>query len=111
MSFLGVLLDTIKRKVAILVQKVQRAFELILGMIKKKKVTVLEIQRLCGFLNFLGRSIVPRRAFTKRFYTYYKSTMKPLHHINVSRDMKEDMHVWLSFLNQPDVYRRPFINF
>ena len=37
--------------------------------------------------------------------------MKPHHHINVNREMKEDLLVWLTFLRDANVYCRPFIDF
>ena len=31
----------------------------------QRKITVLQLQKICGFLNFLGRAIIPGRAFTR----------------------------------------------
>ena len=39
------------------------------------------------------------------------SRKKPHHHINVTKDMKEDLCIWLRFLNEPSVYCRPFIDY
>ena len=64
--FLGLLIDTVKQCVCIPVEKVQKAVMLIDTIIQKKsgKTTLNQLQKVCGFLNFLGRCVIPRRAFT-----------------------------------------------
>ena len=59
LSFLGLLIDTVHQYMCIPVDKVQRAISLVDEMISCKKTTVLKLQRLCRFLNFLCRCIVP----------------------------------------------------
>ena len=54
LTFLGMLLDTIKQIVAIPEEKVLKGRVLITGILNKKKVTVHKLQSLCGFFNFLG---------------------------------------------------------
>ena len=88
LPFLGLLIDTVKQIIAIPVDKVQRAQVLITEILGSKKVTVLKLQKLCGFLNFLCKCIVPGRAFTRRLYSMIAPQLAPHHHINVSHDMK-----------------------
>ena len=45
-------------------------------MIDKSKVTVKDLQILCGYLNFLGKAIVPGRTFTRCMYTKYEGIVK-----------------------------------
>ena len=104
LSFLGLLIDTVKKIIAIPTEKVTRAKELILEIVNKRKTTVQRMQKLCGFLNFLCRCIVPGRAFTRRLYATYSPVMKPYHHINVNKETKQDLFTWLEFLETPDVY-------
>ena len=111
LTFLGLLIDTVKQIVAIPEEKVRRAKDLINEMLGSKKTTVYKLQKLCGFLNFLCKCIVPGRAFTRRFYTYYNNKMKPHHHISVTTQIRSDLSVWLSFINNPTIYCRPFIDF
>ena len=113
LSFLGFLIDTFRCFVSIPVDKIHRAVELIESILSKKskKVTVQELQKLTGFLNFLCNCIVPGRAFTRRLYTYFSSTMLPHHHVKVSAEMRADLTTWLIFLNEPTVYCRPFVDY
>ena len=111
--FLGFLKDVEKQVIAIPVDKVTRAIDLVISILhwKSKKCTVHEIQKLCGFLNHLCKCMVPGRAFTRRFYVYTAGNLLPHHHINVNREMKSDLNMWLSFLKDPSVYSRPFADF
>ena len=112
-TFLGMLLDSIRQIVAIPDEKVLKAKVLIGGILSKKKVTVHKLQSLCGFLNFLGRSVVPGRTFTRRLYAAYSNDnkLKSHHHIRVNGEMKLDLQTWLVFLEHPSVYCRKFIDF
>ena len=111
LSFLGLLIDTVRQLVCIPTDKVERAKLLINEVISAKKTTVQKLQKLCGFLNFLCKCIVPGRAFTRRLYSYFNSSMKPHHHINVNKQIKADLNVWNSFINSPEIYCRPFLDF
>ena len=78
---------------------------------KSNKVIVHDLQKLCGFLNFLGRAIVPGRAFTRRLYAYAQNPkLKSHHHVRLTGEMKSDLAMWLKFLRQPMVMSRPFID-
>ena len=64
MIFLGLLIDTYNHVVSIPVDKIEKAKEQIRKILMVHKTKMHNIQRLCGFLNFLCRYIVPGRAFT-----------------------------------------------
>ena len=112
--FLGLLIDTINQCVSIPVDKVLKAVSLIESIIGKesRKVTLNQLQKVCGFLNFLGRCVIPGRAFTRRLYYYTANDkLKPHHHIRVNAEMREDLAMWLQFLQHPAVFCRPFMDF
>ena len=116
--FLGLLIDCINKRIAIPMDKITKGRNMILLVIsleKKKKsrrkITVLQLQRICGFLNFLGRAIVPGRAFTRHLYTKISGKLKPHHHIRIDNEMLLDLKLWDSFLQQPSAYLRPFMDF
>ena len=101
--FLGLLLDT--------QNQVLSGLELIKEFIPKKKVQVHQVQKLCGVLNFLCRCVVPGHAFLRRTYSLVSSKLKPHHHINVNSETQNDMHMWEHFLEHPDTFCHPFMDF
>ena len=113
--FLGMLLNTELQIVSVLVEKVQKAIDLIDSVLNRrsKKITLNQLQKICGFLNFLCRSVYPGRAFTCRLYSHTKGCdkLKLHHHIKISGDMWEDLKMWLRSLWDPSVYSRGFMDF
>lgn len=79
-------------------------------MIRSKKVTVHQIQKLAGLLNFFCRAVVPGRAFTRRLYSK-TAGLKSFHHVRVDREMRADCSVWLQFLEMDQAVCRPFMDF
>ena len=114
LEFLGLLIDSIKQVVSVPIQKIEKGLLMIQQTMNKKKLTLKQLQKICGFLNFLGRSVVPGRAFTRRLYMYTKGkevALKPHHHIQVNAEIKKDLTMWEEFLNHPMAYCRPFLDF
>ena len=111
LTFLGFLINTIVPTVSIPADKIERVVTLIHLIINKKKTTVRLLEKLCGHLNFLCKCIVLGRAFTRRIYSYFSSSMKPHHHVRVTQEIRSDLDMWLQFLNDPVVYCRPFIDY
>ena len=66
LTFLGLLIDTVRQIVCVPIEKVQKALQLIEMVMNAKhgKITLHQLQRLCGFLNFICRAVIPRRVFT-----------------------------------------------
>ena len=92
------------------VRKAQDLIEFFLNK-KNKKVTVQAAQKLCGFLNFLCRCIIPGRAFLTRLYTLTPSKLLPHHHVWITTENRKDLEVWKIFLSNPQIYCRPFMDF
>ena len=113
MVFLGLLLDTVNQIVSTPVEKVERAELLIAEILNKKKMTLQQLQKICGFLNFLGRCVVPGRAFTRRLYMFMKGKthLRPHHHLRISAEIREDLRMWLDFIHHPSFYSRGFMDF
>ena len=111
--FLGLLIDTVLQMVCVPLEKIQKLKRLIAYFLHKenKKVTLREMQSLCGHLNFLCRSVVPGRAFLRRLYFSTSGIKKANHHIYLKRYIKEDLLLWLHFLDHPQAYSRPFLDF
>ena len=114
LTFLGLLIDTLNQCVCIPIDKINKAVDLILTVLNKdsKKVTLNQLQKICGFLNFLGNCVIPGRAFTRRLYAYTANVkLKPHHHIRINAEMRDDLIMWLAFLQHPTVFCRPFLDF
>ena len=113
LSFLGLLIDMVNQFVAIPIDKVQRAKSLIedIPSKKSKKVTVHELQKTTGFLNFLCRAIIPGRAFLRRMYFYIPSNMKPHYHVRINVEMRQDLTTWLQFFAQTHSLLPSFLRF
>ena len=112
--FLGLLIDTIQGMVFLPVEKISRGRELIQAILNKKsrKVTIKELQKICGFLNFLGRAVVPGRAFTRRLYSYTRNkNLMPHYHVKITQEMHLDFEMWLMFLHHHSTLARPFLDF
>ena len=114
LTFLGLLLDSEKQLVCIPLDKILKAMDLLDELLQRRKgkAKVHEMQKLCGFLNFLCRAVVPGRVFLRRMYTCTSGNkLKPHHHIKLTQENKLDMCVWRRFLENPEVVARPFIEF
>ena len=114
LTFLGFLINTEDQVVSIPKEKVTRALNMINAVLNKKsgKMTLLQLQKICGYLNFLGRAIVPGRAFTRRLYSNINEKLKPHHHIKISSETRMDLEIWLKFLQHPTAaFCRPFIDY
>ena len=66
--FLGILLDGDRKLLALPLEKIDKAIYQLKMLLTKKKITVQDVQSLVGLLNFMGRAVVPGRAFTRRMY-------------------------------------------
>lgn len=111
MVFLGLLINSLLQTVSLPVDKVERARRELDILIRSKKTTLNELQKLTGLLNFLCRAIVPGRAFTRRLYAKGKGVLRPYHHLKVDKEMKADCQVWLHFLCMDQAVCRPFLDF
>ena len=112
LSFLGILFDSIRQIVMIPAEKIQKARDVIVNLLQRKKATIKELQRLTGLLNFFGKCIVPARAFTRRLYALTAGyTDKPHWHVRLTSDTKLDLQMWLTFLDDQTAYSRPFTDF
>ena len=112
--FLGLLLDAERQLVCVPAEKIAKAMEMINYFTdrKNKKVTVHQLQQLCGYLNFLCRCIIPGRAFMTRLYSHFTglSKLKPYHHLRIKEESRLDLMVWKQFLSTPQAFCRPFMD-
>ncbi|KAJ8307155.1 hypothetical protein KUTeg_015239 [Tegillarca granosa] len=96
--FLGLEINTIEMNVKIPFEKLNTLKQLLLCLLNKKKTTLKELQSVVSLLNFCTRAIPPARAFNRRFYDAMVGLSKPFHRIRINLQMKEDIQIWLTFL-------------
>ena len=112
MVFLGLLIDTVKQLICIPQDKLQKALNMVSFFLNKRngKATVLQFQRLTGYLNFLCHCIVPGRVFVRRLYLSGQDLkLKPHHHIRITKENRLDLQVWHKFLQHPEAFYKPFM--
>ena len=110
--FLGLLIDTLAKKIFIPTEKIKTALCLINTLLgrKRNKVTIGEVQRLTGLLNFFGRCIIPGRTFNRRLYALVDkhAILNKHHHIRLKNENKMDLLLWETFLKHPSAFSRDF---
>ena len=113
LTFLGLLINTVSQTVSIPRDKIEKAHQLIDKVLlnKSRKLTLHQLQQICGYLNFLCKAVVPGRAFTRRICSHTSGVLKPHHHIKITEEMKLDLEMWKIFLRHPSAYCRPFLDF
>ena len=55
-----------------------RAINMLKSLVDRKKATIKELQTLCGFLNFICKSVFPGRTFLRRMYSKFAHAVKIL---------------------------------
>ena len=99
LSFAGIELDTIKLEARLPRDKLQKCVEFISEFLRRKKVTLREIQSLVGLLNFACSVVTPGRAFLRRLIDLTHGVRFSHHLIKLNGEAKADLNVWLSFLS------------
>ena len=115
--FLGIMLDGERYILVIPEDKRRKVISNIKLILSRKTVTIKELQKLCGTLNFLCRAIVIGQTFLRRFYdqmiTKSRVQLKKYHHVRIDAEMKQDCRMWLQFLEDSPitlVLNRPFLD-
>ena len=117
--FLGILLDGKGYTLGIPEEKKLKALHMIRQVIARRKITVKDIQKLTGTLNFLGRALIPSRPFMRRMYAKLvdlrdgtRKILKPHHHVTLDSEFLNDCKMWELFLvnSQKQLLCRPFIH-
>ena len=63
-------------------------------------MTLKELQEVVGHLNFACRVVAPGRAFLRRLCSAMAGLKRPTHRTRITKGMKEDLRVWLQFLQK-----------
>ena len=98
-TFAGIELDSVLMEARLLHEKLVKCRDLISAFLKRRKVTLREIQSLTGLLNFACSVVIPGRAFLRRLIDLTIGISNPSFQVRLSREVKADLSVWQNFLN------------
>ena len=98
LCFAGIELDTLQSVARLPSEKIAKCITIISGFLKRKKVTLKEVQSLNGLLNFACSVVRPGRAFLRRLIDLTIGIKSPHHFIRLNKEVKKDLNLWLSFL-------------
>lgn len=100
LSFAGIELDSLSMEARLPHDKIHKCTTLISQFLRRKKVTLKELQSLLGLLNFACVVVTPGRAFLRRLIDLTISIRSAHHLIRLTSEAKADLRLWLSFLSQ-----------
>ena len=100
LSFAGIELDSLSSEARLPHNKLQESLDLLGTFLRKKKASLVDLQRLIGKLNFACSVVVPGRAFLRRLIDLTIGLKHPKHYVRLTREVKADICVWQHFLQQ-----------
>jgi hypothetical protein len=105
-DFLGLEIDTQAMEARLPADKQAKALSLVRTYLKRKSLTLLELQSVIGFLSFAAKVVPLGRPFLRRLYNALSSyklrdTSGPQSR-RITSSMRADLRWWLAFLPQWD---------
>ena len=100
LSFLGLGINTATQTIFIPEDKIFALSHAIKQLIGRKKATLKELQSLLGSLAFVVKALPAGRAFCRRVYATIAGLNKPHHIVRISKEIKYDLEMWLTFLGR-----------
>ena len=91
----GIQVDTVKMEAKLPQDKLDL---LVKSFCHRKKVTLLDLQKLLGTLAFCCKVIIAGRPFLRRLYDLTQGIVKPHFHIRLDREARLDLAAWSLFL-------------
>ena len=89
LCFAGIELDTDKMEARLPEEKLRKCVTLIYEFLKRKKVSLKEMQSLIGLLNFTCSVVIPGRTFPRRIINLTVGVNRPTHLIRLTRIVKD----------------------
>ena len=84
-TFLGISIDTDRRKLHLPVDKLQRLMEEIHQWLQRRSCTRRELESLIGVMQHACKVIIPGRSFIRRAITHLSMAKKKYHHIRLNK--------------------------
>lgn len=88
LQFAGITLDSVNMEALLPVDKLQKCRNLLSEYLRKRSVTLRDLQFLISLLNFACSVIVPGRAFLRRVTDLTTGIKRPTQHIRITKDTK-----------------------
>ena len=98
MVFVGFEIDSVAEEVRLPEEKVRKCIEEIEQLKIKSKTTLRGLQSIIGLLNFACEVVIPGRPFLRRLIDLTIGVRFPHYHIRLTKSVKEDLDLWLNFL-------------
>ena len=99
LCFLGLEIDSVRRQVRIPSEKLMKLKAQLRMAMSSRELKVRQAQSLVGSLNFVCRAVAPGRTFLRRLIDLTKGRSDPEGIVHVGKGAKEDLSMWLTFLD------------
>ena len=99
LSFAGIELDTVRQEARLPADKLSKCRSLITECLLRKKVTLLFLQQLIGFLNYVCIVVPPGRPFLRRLIDLTRGVKKQWHWIRLTKEARKDLKAWAIFIH------------
>ena len=93
------MLNTSTMVASLSIDKLNKYRNNIMTVISQDKVTLRELKSIIGMLQFATTVVKPGRPFLRRLYDLTVHVYKPHHYVRITQQVKQDLALWLSFLN------------
>lgn len=94
----GLQINTISMSTSLPIDKIEKIINLLGDFSRRKKISLVALQSICGLLNFACKAIVPGRPFLRRILNLTIGLTRPFHHVRVNGEARADALAWLQFL-------------
>ena len=99
-TFAGIELDAPRMEARLPPEKVHKYRTMISDNKHKRKITLVELQRIIGALQHCCYIVPAGRAFLRRLIHLTKGLTQPFHHTRLNAEARADLETWDTFLTQ-----------
>ena len=96
--FAGIELECTKNEVRLSIEKVEKCLSAIRSMLRRRKVTLKELQSPIGLLNFACSVVIPGIVLLRRLINLTAGVKRSHHFIRLTRETKKDLQIWETFM-------------
>ncbi len=97
LTFLGIIIDTLKGELRLPAEKLQRLLVTLDEWLPRHACTRKQLESLIGTLHHACKVIRPGRSFLRRAIALLSIASKPHHHIRLNAEFRADMLWWKTF--------------